>query len=76
MATGHPIGSVIDFTRAMHDRLPDPGICRHCGCTEKQACRVGPGVPCHWANAEHTICSQPDCVRYAIRELVAGGSWN
>lgn len=30
-----------------------PGLCRHCGCTDKYACAVG----CGWANVERTLCS-------------------
>lgn len=31
--------------------------CRVCGCTEVTACLGSDGRPCHWANADHTLCS-------------------
>lgn len=37
-------------------QLTIPGICRVCGCTDDHACEV----PCSWANARHTLCS--NCV--------------
>jgi hypothetical protein len=40
------------------------GICRRCGCTDKQACRFmvkglfGPTpCACSWIDAEHTMCN-------------------
>jgi len=37
-------------------------ICRHCGCTENNPCRVYPGEPCNWMDNTRTVCSNPSCV--------------
>jgi len=41
------------------------GICKHCGCSEFNAC-TGLGFlgdeTCSWANAEQTVCSNPECL--------------
>lgn len=37
--------------------------CRHCGCTEENAC-VSDGVPCHWVSAD--CCSDPKCLRAGV----------
>lgn len=36
-----------------------PGICNHCGCTDSDCsqCIEKTGRPCHWANADQTVCS-------------------
>jgi hypothetical protein len=33
--------------------------CRHCGCTEENACIIG-GLPCGWHSKD--CCTNPDCV--------------
>lgn len=47
------------------------GICRICGCTERNAC-TGQGLlrdeTCGWANKEQTLCSNFDCVQRAKLE--------
>lgn len=40
-----------------------PGKCRHCGCTEHNACRLADGDPCGWIDWTRTVCSNPSCVR-------------
>lgn len=47
----------------------DKGVCKYCGCTKDDACRLEDGS-CSWVNAEQTVCSNPDCVE-SFRE--AGG---
>jgi hypothetical protein len=37
------------------------GICRHCGCTEDDPCRLYTGEPCSWADATRTVCNKPSC---------------
>jgi ParB/RepB/Spo0J family partition protein len=57
------VESVIsDLIRRRNDtRAEDePGTCRVCGCTEGDPCDLEDG-PCSWANAEKTLCSNPDC---------------
>lgn len=55
------------------------GVCRFCGCTDAKPCQIGilvtprlSQVPwkCSWIDVDHTICSSPDCVLRAYRELV------
>jgi hypothetical protein len=43
--------------------IPIPGKCRHCGCTEDNACTLGNGDPCCWADNQCTVCSNPACLR-------------
>jgi hypothetical protein len=41
-----------------------PGICRWCYCHEAHACVLDmDGRTCAWANAERTVCTNPDCLR-------------
>jgi hypothetical protein len=40
-----------------------PGTCRHCRCTEDNACSLGNGEPCWWTNNERTVCSNPSCIK-------------
>lgn len=40
-----------------------PGTCRHCGCTEDNACKLGNGEGCWWTNNERTVCSNPSCIK-------------
>jgi hypothetical protein len=42
---------------------PAPGRCRHCGCTEDQACVLGNGDACAWVDGSRTVCSNPSCIR-------------
>jgi hypothetical protein len=35
--------------------------CRHCGCTQGDACHLGDEVFCHWVADD--VCSNPDCVK-------------
>lgn len=47
-------------------------VCRHCGCTEEDACRLAPtGEPCSWTTALRVVCSNPVCVAKE-RARVAG----
>jgi len=39
-----------------------PGKCRHCGCTEDDACRLGNGDPCWWTDNQRLVCSNPACI--------------
>jgi len=43
--------------------LVAPGVCRHCGCTESNPCRLQDGDTCFWDNRERTVCSNPSCRR-------------
>ena len=39
--------------------------CVHCGCSEDNACRLGPhgmGPSCHWVSVRPHVCSNPTCV--------------
>jgi ParB/RepB/Spo0J family partition protein len=38
------------------------GVCKFCGCTEDDACRLDGGANCSWTNVEETVCSNPDCL--------------
>jgi hypothetical protein len=40
-----------------------PGTCRHCDCTEANACRLPEGDTCAWVNPERTVCSNPACIK-------------
>lgn len=40
--------------------------CRHCGCTEDDACHLGDEVFCHWVAED--VCSNPDCVKKSEQE--------
>lgn len=47
------------------------GICRFCGCTDRNACvipREDGDVTCSWANPEHTLCTAPGCLIQEGRE--------
>jgi hypothetical protein len=39
-----------------------PGTCRHCRCTERDACLLATGDPCCWTDRERTVCSAPSCI--------------
>ncbi len=38
------------------------GVCRYCGCTEDDACRIPGGDACSWLDAHRTVCNAPRCV--------------
>lgn len=40
-------------------RFLAPGYCRHCGCSQDNACEP----PCSWANPQQTVCTNPKCLR-------------
>ncbi|MBZ5522235.1 MAG: hypothetical protein LAP21_08335 [Acidobacteriia bacterium] len=52
-------------------RGPQParrGVCRYCNCTDTRPCVLGvvtepPGNTCSWIDQEHTVCSNPECVK-------------
>jgi hypothetical protein len=39
-----------------------PGVCRHCGCTEDNACVLVNGDGCCWTDRERMVCSNPSCI--------------
>jgi predicted RNA-binding protein YlqC (UPF0109 family) len=62
------------------------GTCVHCLCTYHKPCHLLSGRTCSWANAAHTLCSNPECrekqnkidalhalVNNTARELMSGG---
>jgi hypothetical protein len=40
-----------------------PGTCRHCKCTEDNACRLSEGDNCCWINRDRNVCSRPACIK-------------
>lgn len=55
------------------------GICRICGCTDKDCrqCIEATGEPCSWADETHTICSRCARSRTPLRSesiVEVGGS--
>lgn len=40
-----------------------PGKCRHCGCTEANACTLTNGDHCAWCDESRTVCSNPSCIQ-------------
>jgi len=38
------------------------GVCRHCRCTEANACLLRDGDTCCWINRERNVCSSPACI--------------
>lgn len=50
-------------TKADVKPKPKSGTCRFCGCTETRACDVGIEGACAWVDKEHTVCSNPKCLR-------------
>lgn len=56
--------------------VPQPGICRICGCVEDRACLIE-GLTedphdvraCGWADHTRTLCDNPACVTAAKREI-------
>jgi len=47
---------------AVHLMLLNRGMCRVCGCTDRQACDLGDGHACGWVDQAHTLCSRPLCI--------------
>lgn len=43
-----------------------PGVCRHCGCTETDPCRLGDGDTCGWMDRNRLVCSNGKCVMAEI----------
>jgi hypothetical protein len=43
--------------------LVAPGTCRHCRCTEDNACRLAEGETCSWMDRTRTVCSSPSCIK-------------
>ena len=39
------------------------GVCRHCGCTEDNPCRLYTAEACSWADATRTVCNSPSCMK-------------
>lgn len=39
-----------------------PGICRRCGCSEDNPCRLADGEPCCWMDCARTLCNNPSCL--------------
>jgi hypothetical protein len=48
-----------------------PGVCRHCGCTENNACRLEDGEMCCWIDYSRLVCSNPKCMRAEGARLAA-----
>jgi hypothetical protein len=46
-----------------------PGVCRHCGCTESNACTLANGDGCSWTDRERRVCSNPACIRAEAARL-------
>jgi hypothetical protein len=51
-------------------------ICRHCGCSENNPCRLCTGESCNlWTTRAGTVCSNPSCVKAeAARKRLAVAS--
>lgn len=61
------------------------GVCRWCGCTEARACMGPGGMPCYWADDDHTACSvcepvmaayTPDLLDEALAEFESAAALN
>lgn len=52
------VGATLVEPEDVEDESGEPGECRYCGCTEDDPCPGG----CSWANAEETVCTNPDCL--------------
>lgn len=48
-----------------------PGVCRHCRCTEDNACRLPEGEACCWADPARTVCSNPSCLKAEKARIAA-----
>lgn len=53
------------------------GQCIHCGCTYTTPC-MDPKTQatCAWANAEHTLCTNPECLAKERGAVVVAGQVN
>jgi hypothetical protein len=40
-----------------------PGTCRHCRCTEENACRLAHSDACCWIDNSRLVCSNPSCIK-------------
>ena len=62
-----PVEKVIADRLARRDGKKDQaGTCRICGCTHEDPCNVEElGGSCSWANAEQTLCNNPECLEEA-----------
>jgi hypothetical protein len=40
-----------------------PGVCRHCGCSDSNTCRLVDSESCCWMDRKRTVCSNPSCVK-------------
>jgi hypothetical protein len=64
-----------DIRSLVRKFAPVTGVCMFCLCTEESPCETArpdgvPGSgPCAWADPAHTICSNPDCIATAQKEL-------
>lgn len=52
-------------------RVPQPGRCRICGCTDPDLRPPMPGslIFVAWADETRTLCENPDCIAEAKREI-------
>lgn len=48
--------------------LGDPGKCRFCRCTERDACRLAEGDRCCWLTQARNCCNNPVCVKARAAE--------
>ncbi len=57
-----------------------PGVCRVCGCTERNPCVIqvigGIGTEiCSWFDAQRTLCTNPQCIgRFPLADLITMGA--
>ena len=59
---------VLDGTPASDsDFLLTTERCHVCGCTPESPCSLANGDACNWINYDHTLCSNPNCLRQALR---------
>jgi ParB/RepB/Spo0J family partition protein len=59
------VGGNVIGPNDVEDESGEPGTCRFCGCTERNACEGG----CSWANDEETICTSPNCIAQFRQEI-------
>ena len=45
------------------------GVCRYCGCTNDEPCRLGNGDQCGRARTDGTLCTGPRCVTQYDKDL-------
>lgn len=51
-----------------HDHIEAIRTCRHCGCTDDNACRLAKG-PCDWHDTLGGCCTNPDCIAKEVADL-------